>query len=472
MGSSVAWRAAAAGLRVVLLERSATPTHATGSSHGHSRIVRRTYLQAHYARLMNLAYPLWDALSQASHCGPLRPYTASDAAPPPLVRHTGGLSLVLQGSAAHADLLAACAAAGIAVSEVQPAEAAQRWGLTLPAGTVVVLEAGDTGCAVGVGRCVGALQGAAAALGACVRLGAEVTGLAAVARAGAGGRRIVEVGLRGAPAVHARKVVLCPGAWAGPLLEGMLGIPPLPLQVLLCSTAYYRLRQGAAGGEAAAAATAASGCPALEALPVLIDWRAEGGRGVYGVPVTAWGEEEEAYSGAIKMAIHDGAPTSAAGRPFTPQAEVTVVPVSAWLAQHAPFIDPTPLEGSITTCLYTMTPDEDFIMDALDLGGEAGLAFVCAGFSGHGFKFAPLVGEIAARWACAALQCDAQAGAHDNATPLRAVEAWLQQATAEAAGGGSKGREGDCEPLLPRFSLSRASLQPGEKKTEIYTSVS
>lgn len=446
MGSAAAWRASAAGLRVLLLERSPTPSHATGSSHGHSRIIRRTYLQPHYARLMNLAYPLWDELSQASHCGPLRAYSAPDKGVPPLIRHTGGLSLVLRGSAAHADLLAACAAAGVAVSEVQPAEAAQRWGLTLPQDTVVVLEAGDTGCAIGVGRCVEALQSAAAALGAHVRLGAEVTGLAAVAHAGAGGRRVVEVGLRGAPPVRARKVVLCPGAWAGPLLEGALGLPPLPLQPLLCSTAYYRLKPGAAGGK--------------EALPVTIDWRAQGGRGVYGVPVTAWGEEEEAYSGAYKFAIHDGVPTSAASRPFAPQAEVSVAPVSAWLAQHAPLLDPTPLQGSITTCLYTMTADEDFILDSLDVRGEAGLAFVCAGFSGHGFKFAPLIGEIAARWARAALECDAQAGALDSALPLRAVEAWLQQATAEAAGKGSKEREGHLEPLLPRFSLSRPSLQP------------
>jgi glycine/D-amino acid oxidase-like deaminating enzyme len=43
-------------------------------------------------------------------------------------------------------------------------------------------------------------------------------------------------------------------------------------------------------------------------------------------------------------------------------------------------------------CLYTNTPDEDFIIDAVpDLPG----AFFIGGLSGHGFKFGPLLGEIA-----------------------------------------------------------------------------
>ena len=39
------------------------------------------------------------------------------------------------------------------------------------------------------------------------------------------------------------------------------------------------------------------------------------------------------------------------------------------------------------TCLYTMTPDEDFILDTID-----GVV-VCGGDSGHAFKFGPLLGE-------------------------------------------------------------------------------
>ena len=450
MGACAAWRAAAAGLTVVLLERSPAATHSSGSSHGHSRIVRRTYLQPHYARLMNLAYPLWEELSQLSGCGPLRAYppAAPAAQPPPLVRHTGGLSLVHRGSAAHAELLAACASAGVAVREVPAEEAARRWGLALPASALALHEAGDTGCAVGAGRCVAAAQAAAVALGAVLRLGAEVAG---VALAAPGRGSAAALALRGGGSVRARRVVLCPGAWAAPLLEGALGLPALPLQPLLCSTAYFRPRSGAEGGAAAPP-------PPPEPLPVLIDWRAADGRGVYGAPVTEWGPEGQAFPGAYKFAIHAGAPTTAAGRPAQPDEAVTVAPVAAWVAQHAPLYDPAPLAGSTTTCLYTMTPDEDFVLDEVPLEGRRGVVFLCAGFSGHGFKFGPLVGEIAARWARAAL---ASEGGSDDGAALREVEAWLQQATAGAAvaaSGSGGGAAAAAAPLLARFSLSRPAM--------------
>jgi sarcosine oxidase len=49
------------------------------------------------------------------------------------------------------------------------------------------------------------------------------------------------------------------------------------------------------------------------------------------------------------------------------------------------------LDGKI--CLYTMTPDEDFVIDLYPNNPNIAVA---AGFSGHGFKFAPVVGEILA----------------------------------------------------------------------------
>jgi sarcosine oxidase len=45
-------------------------------------------------------------------------------------------------------------------------------------------------------------------------------------------------------------------------------------------------------------------------------------------------------------------------------------------------------------CMYTLTPDEHFVIDVLP--GSAGRVAVAAGFSGHGFKFTPVVGEILA----------------------------------------------------------------------------
>ena len=465
MGSAAAWRASSAGLRTLLLERSASPTHSLGSSHGHSRIVRKTYADATYARLMCAALPLWDEASRASGCGPLRPAAAGDAEglpPPPLVSATGGVSIVEAGSAAHAGLLAAAAAAGVPIVSVAPAAAMARWGLLLPPGAVALEEVGgSTGVAVGAGRCVAALQALAAGAGCALRCGAEVEGVvaeaeveaaapvaagsaaaaAAAAGAGAGGGRLLaRVSLRGGGAVRALRVALCPGAWAGPLVSRCCRLE-LPLQPLLCSTGYYRARVAAAG---------------VEALPVLIDWRVP--NGVYSCPVTP-GSEEAARFGAdaVKFAVHAGAPTTAEGRPFEPHAPTTVAPVAAWLREHLRHVEAEPLPGSVTTCLYTMTPDEHFVLDEVPLwtaGGRSvhGLAFLCAGFSGHGFKFGPLVGELVRMWALEALVEAPTLGWESGAASsvaMRRVEELL--AGAVAAGGGGGGGE----PLLAKFRASR-----------------
>ena len=58
--------------------------------------------------------------------------------------------------------------------------------------------------------------------------------------------------------------------------------------------------------------------------------------------------------------------------------------VRRWL----PGLEPTP-RGE-TTCLYTSTPSEDFIID------RVGPLVVCSPCSGHGAKFAPLIGELVA----------------------------------------------------------------------------
>ena len=55
-------------------------------------------------------------------------------------------------------------------------------------------------------------------------------------------------------------------------------------------------------------------------------------------------------------------------------------------------LDPEPIGG--VTCLYTSTASEDFILD------RQGPFVICSACSGHGAKFAPLTGEIAADLAC------------------------------------------------------------------------
>jgi sarcosine oxidase len=59
-----------------------------------------------------------------------------------------------------------------------------------------------------------------------------------------------------------------------------------------------------------------------------------------------------------------------------------------FVRRRLPGFDPKPLRSE--TCLYTMTPDEDFVLERV---GPVVIGSAC---SGHGFKFGPLLGEILA----------------------------------------------------------------------------
>jgi sarcosine oxidase len=56
-----------------------------------------------------------------------------------------------------------------------------------------------------------------------------------------------------------------------------------------------------------------------------------------------------------------------------------------WVRVRYPTVDPTP--ASAETCIYTNTPDEHFVLE------RHGNIVVGSPCSGHGFKFAPLIGE-------------------------------------------------------------------------------
>ena len=81
-----------------------------------------------------------------------------------------------------------------------------------------------------------------------------------------------------------------------------------------------------------------------------------------------------------------------------PAAEADLAPLVRDIARFVPgLLDPDrpPLDQMVAakTCLYTLTPDGHFIIDRHPQFQQVLLG---AGFSGHGFKFAPLVGEVLA----------------------------------------------------------------------------
>jgi sarcosine oxidase len=108
--------------------------------------------------------------------------------------------------------------------------------------------------------------------------------------------------------------------------------------------------------------------------PTLVDWE---DLSVYALPAPGEG---------IKVGEHHGGPTI---DPDTegqgPPDMESVSRLSAWVAERYPEADPEP--HLVQTCLYTNTTDEHFVLD------RRGPLVVGSTCSGHGFKFAPLIGE-------------------------------------------------------------------------------
>jgi glycine/D-amino acid oxidase-like deaminating enzyme len=114
-------------------------------------------------------------------------------------------------------------------------------------------------------------------------------------------------------------------------------------------------------------------------MPIFL-WQESDGRYYYGIPDDGEG---------VKTAIHHSGEFTTPDlvrRHVTPEDEF---PVREFLRRHMPWAD-GPLVSS-TTCLYTDSPDEHFIIDFHPRHGNIIMASAC---SGHGFKFASVVGEI------------------------------------------------------------------------------
>ncbi|WP_034590411.1 N-methyl-L-tryptophan oxidase [Hamadaea tsunoensis] len=335
MGSAAAYALARRGASVVALDRF-TPPHTRGAHAGGSRIIRMTYAEGPaYVPLLRRTYALWEALD------------------PTLVTPTGGLNIGRPGSGTVAGALESAVAYGLD-HEVLDASALRR---RFPAFTPAADEVAVYDVAAGIvepERAIATLLSRAASLGASFRFG---TSAESWSTSDSG----VSVVLSDGSTLSADRLVLAPGGWA----PGLLGFP-VPLRVSRRIQHYW-----------------ASPGPAYEpsAFPV---WIWESGEGIgYGMP--AFGAE-----GWVKAAFHHGdEPASPAEgvRPYAPGEEE---PVRSWLADRIPGLS---RHVGAKECMYTLTPDENFLIGAHPSDSRV---VVAAGFSGHGFKFVPVVGEILA----------------------------------------------------------------------------
>ncbi len=334
IGAATAWALARDGRSVALWEAH-EEGHRLGASHGSTRNFNPSYSRPEYLELVRRALPLWRELEEAS--GRV------------LLEQTG---IVNRGPRADGGELAALAPRyGFAVEDVPADEAARRWpGLRFATTSTFMPDGGR----LFADRAVAALLEDARRHGADVRHGLRARMITPVDR----GVRVQADGV----SVSARTAVVAAGAWSASLLDGLVDLPPL--RVTEESPAHFALRGGSDG----------AAWPSFNHSPEPSAFRWPGG--IYGLVSPGEG---------VKVGWHAVGPeVTPATRTFQPPPEI-IHALRAYVREWIPGADPDVLEP--ISCTYTSTETGDFILDT------RGPIVVAAGFSGHGFKFAPAIGE-------------------------------------------------------------------------------
>jgi sarcosine oxidase len=339
MGSAAAYHLAKRGQKVLGLEQFSL-AHDRGSSHGETRLIRQAYFEnADYVPLLLRAYELWDAL--AEEVGE-EIFTRNGL----VIYGRPGKSLVYDGALRSGKLYS------IPMEELDREASLKHWPCyRAPEGFSAAYEPG-----------AGFLRAEACVL-AHARIarerGAELHENEAVQSYSAKNGRVSVKTNKGE--YEAARLVIAGGGWSSRLLQE-LGLP-------------------------------------LELRRMLLGWfpssLAHGG-----APGFIFDLEDDFYYGfpsidgrTVKMAGHHGFE-----KMLAPEEKDAVQPTPARIARLENFIrrclpEVQPALVRAAHCIYTMTPDEDFVIDWHPEHPEISYA---AGFSGHGFKFASVVGEILA----------------------------------------------------------------------------
>ncbi|MFJ3387877.1 MULTISPECIES: N-methyl-L-tryptophan oxidase [unclassified Lysinibacillus] len=339
MGMAAGYNLAKAGKNVLMLD-AFNPPHEEGSHHGETRIIRFAYGEgASYVPFVKRAGELWKELAMLT-----------DEA---LFLQTGVMNV---GEEAHPFIQNVKTSAklyDLSLEQYSASEAMEKWpGLSLPEDFVVCFE--PTAGVLRVEDCISAYKKLAIEAGATLHTNEKVQNI----KAG----EIVRVQTAN-NIYEAKHLIVTAGAWATELLQTMdIAIPVTPTRKTF---AWFEADEQLYHEEI---------------FPAYCFEFADSM--YYGFP---------SIDGAgLKLGRHDGGEAINPNDPLRPFDEQDLIDLQNFINRFMP------KHGALKfgkTCKYSMTPDEDFIIDFLP---EYRNIVIAAGFSGHGFKFSSAVGEVLA----------------------------------------------------------------------------
>jgi sarcosine oxidase len=343
MGSSTAYHLAKRGAKVLGLE-AFTPAHEKGSSHGESRIIRQAYFEdPAYVPLVLRAYELWDQLEAES---------SED-----LLNITGGVAIgPLQGG-----LITGCLKSaeryGLEHDLFDANEMKRRFPQFALAEDEVAFYEQKAGY-LRPEECIKQHLRLASKRGADLRFEEPVLSWTA-SESGDGVSIVTEKEI-----YQAKSLVISVGPWTNEFVTS------LPVSLTVSRRVMFWFNP-----------TTDHSAFDERVFPIFI-WEPEQGPLFYGFPRTN-------VAGDPKVAIHSGDEDCT---PSTIDRSIHSRDIAA--IRSALKLRIPALNGKVShaaTCMYTMTPDKHFIIDAHPRHPQVSIA---AGFSGHGFKFSSVVGEI------------------------------------------------------------------------------
>lgn len=345
MGASTVYHLAARGVRVLGIDRFGI-AHDRGSSHGETRIIRKSYFEHDgYVPLVERALQKWAELEAISGSK--------------LMERTGLLMAGYGGGELIPGVRQAASTHKLPIEELEPADVSARFpGLRCRDGLQVLFEP-DAGF-LRPEDCIGAYISQAMKNHASFTFGTPVT-LWEKQGTGFSVQTSAETYL-------ADKLVMCGGAWTAQLLPEW------------------------------------SACIEVRRKPVLWYRATEPSyRLDHGFPVFAFETEDAFFYGfpsldgqTVKVGEHTGGDrVSDAGKVVRELQQGDTERVDRFVAEFLPQVDAQVVRHGV--CMYSMSPDNQFIVG---MHPRHHHVLVACGFSGHGFKFAPVVGEALAELAC------------------------------------------------------------------------